>query len=107
MNLLWKRIDFGYQSLRIDFSELKRFLCDKKEDLVAVLRYWRYEMLVLATEYLQNRAGMRERDIGRLETLVADYRCSTLHHLVSRGTGLAEPTTAYIEGLDERIEALL
>jgi hypothetical protein len=107
MNLLWKRIDFGYQSMRIDFSLLKRFLSEEKEDLVAVLRYWRYEMLVLATEYLQNRDGMRERDIGRLETLVADYRRSTLHHLVSRGIGLSESTTAYVEGRDERVEALL
>jgi hypothetical protein len=106
MNLLWKRIDFGYQSLRIDFEQLERFLQDEKEDLISVLRYWRYEMLVLAKEYLQHRENLRERDIGRLEILVADYRRSTLSHLVSRGTGLDGSAGAYIEGIQERVESL-
>jgi hypothetical protein len=107
MNLLWKRIDFGYQSLKIDFQQLQRFLHDEKEDLITVLRYWRYEMLLLAKEYLLKREKMRERDIGRLETLVADYRRSTLSHLVSRGTGLDASTRAYIEGMEEGGESLL
>jgi hypothetical protein len=107
MNLLWKRIDFGYQSIKIDFQELKRFLHDEREELINVLRYWRYEMLLLAKEYLQNRGNMRERDIGRLETLVADYRRSTLSHLVSRGGGLDGTKRAYIEGIEEDVESLI
>ena len=106
MNLLWKRIDFGYQSLRIDFQELEKFLTDEKEDLITVLRFWRYEMLILACEYLQNREKMHERDIGRLEILVADYRRSTLSHLVSRGTGLDGSPGAYIGGMEETVESL-
>jgi hypothetical protein len=107
MNLMWKRIDFGYQSVKIDLQELEKFLHDERDDLIDVLRYWRYEMLALAKEYLSNREKMRERDIGRLETLVADYRRSTLHHLISRGSGIGEATSPYIQGIDEAVESLV
>ncbi len=100
MNLLWRRIDFGYQSLTIDFQVLERFLHDEKDNLINVLRYWRYEMLLLSKDYLLDREKMNERDKGRLEILIADYRRSTLQHLVSRGVGLHGSTTAYIEGAE-------
>lgn len=107
LNLLWKRIDFGYRSLRINFQQLEKALSDNKNDLINVLRYERYEMLVLAKDYLINREKMRERDIGRLETLAGDYRRSSLRHHVSRGLGVSESMTVYAQGIDERTESLL
>jgi len=107
MTLLWKRMDFGHRSPRIDYDKLKEFLRDNRNDLISVLRYERYEMLMLATEYLVNRAKMSERDIGRLEMLVGDYRRFSLRHHVSRGLGLSEVVTGYAEGIDERTGSLL
>jgi len=101
VNLLWKRIDFGYQSLKIDFNELERFLSERKNELIEILRNWRYRMMVLILKYLENSKNMSERDVGRLETLVADYRRSTLNHLVSRGASLDGGMASHIEDIDE------
>jgi hypothetical protein len=64
-------------------------------------------MLVLAREYLLAREKMREQDIGRLETLVADSKRSTLHHLISMGMGISQTGTSYIEGINEAVESLV
>lgn len=96
MSSLWKRIDFGYESIKMDFDKLSQFLHDKKEDLERVLRTERYEMILLAKEYLTKGKEMREIDIGRLDTLVGDYRRSSLRHHISRGSGIGEPEMVYI-----------
>lgn len=77
---LWKRIDFGYSSIHIDFDKLSKFLHDNREDLIKVLRNERYEMLILAVEYLLNGEKMKEINIGRLEVLLGEYRRSSLSH---------------------------
>jgi hypothetical protein len=96
MSSLWKRIDFGYESLKIDLDKLSQFLHDKREDLERVLRAERYEMITLATVYLTKGKEMNDVDIGRLDSLVGEYRRSSLRHHVSRGTGLDEPDRIYI-----------
>ncbi|UCD71464.1 MAG: hypothetical protein JSW70_00315 [Syntrophobacterales bacterium] len=101
---LWKRIDFGYESMKIDFEKLSRFLHDKKEDVERVLRNERYEMIVLAMEYLTKKGEMEELDIGRLDSLVGEYRRSSLRHHVSRGSGIGDPGQVYI---GERTESLI
>ena len=79
LSSLWKRIDFGFRSIQIDFDRLERFLHDRQEDLVNVLRSERYEMLLLSFEYLtRGPEGMRELDVGRLEVLVGEYRRASL-----------------------------
>ncbi|MFQ6079734.1 MAG: hypothetical protein ACE5NJ_11465, partial [Thermodesulfobacteriota bacterium] len=68
-----------------------------------VLRTERYEMILLATVYLTKGKEMDEVDIGRLDSLVGEYRRSSLRHHVSRGTGLDEPERVYITGRTESL----
>ncbi len=103
MSSLWKRIDFGYESMKIDFDRLSQFLHDKREDLERVLREERYDMIVLATEYLMKGKDMKEVDIGRLDSLVGDYRRSSLRHHVSRGSGIGYPDQVYFAGRTESL----
>lgn len=101
---LWKRIDFGYESMKIDFEKLSKFLRNKREDLERVLRTERYEMILLAKEYLTKEREMKEIDIGRLDSLAGEYRRSSLRHHVSRGSGIGGPEQVYIA---KRTESLL
>lgn len=103
MSSLWKRIDFGYESLKVDLDKLSRFLHDNREDMERVLRTERYEMIMLAMEYLTKGKKMNEVDIGRLDSLVGEYRRSSLRHHVSRGTGLDEPDRIYIAARTESL----
>ncbi len=80
MSSLWKRIDFGFASITIDFERLSRFLHDNREALIKTLRSERYEMVLLAVQYLTDRDSMKEIDIGRLEVLIGEYRRSSLTH---------------------------
>jgi hypothetical protein len=101
MSSLWKRIDFGYESMKIDFDKLSQFLHDNRGDLEKVLREERYDMIVLATEYLTKGKDMNDVDIGRLDSLVGDYRRSSLRHHVSRGSGVGYPDQVYFAGRTE------
>jgi hypothetical protein len=103
VNCLWKRIDFGYESMRVDLDKLSQFFHDEKENLETVLRTERYEMIVLAKEYLAKGEEMREVDIGRLDSLVGEYRRSSLRHYVSRGSGIDEPERVYISTRTESL----
>lgn len=103
MSSLWKRIDFGYESMKIDFEKLSRFLHDSREDLERVLRTERYEMIMLATQYLTRKGEMEEVDIGRLDSLAGEYRRSSLRHHVSRGSGVGEPEQVYIGARTESL----
>jgi hypothetical protein len=90
LSCLWKRIDFGESSIHINYDKLHSFLRDKEDSIRETLSSERYEMLILAYEYLINRPKMNEISIGRLDALLGDYRFSTLRHLISRGTGINE-----------------
>lgn len=103
MSSLWKRIDFGYESMRVDLEKLSRFLHDERENLEKVLRTERYEMIVLAKEYLTKGKDMNEVDIGRLDSLVGDYRRSSLRHHVSRGSGIGDPEQVHFSGRTESL----
>jgi len=85
LNCLWKRIDFGDRSVRIDYERLARFLKEKEHELRETLSYGRYELIELALRYLVEGEGIGERALGRLEVLALDYRLSTLRHLNARG----------------------
>ena len=91
MNSLWKRIDFGYASLLMDYEALARFLKDNNRRLMNTLRCERVSLLELAVDYLaQGPTAMPQQDIGRLDVLVGQYRQSTLQHYISRGSGLSD-----------------
>lgn len=78
----WKRIDFGVDSLPIQWDILVRFLHDKRRYLVKKLRAERYEMMRLAVMFLNERERITEREIGILETLVGDYRRASMTQYV-------------------------
>ena len=103
LSLLWKRIDFGPMSLNIDFDKLLKFLHDKRKDLISVLKSERYEMLMLAVEYLTKGMKMRELDIGRLDALIGEYRRSSLRHHTTKDLGTAESTPSYISTRTESL----
>ena len=103
LNPLWKRIDFGPRSIRINEEKLARFLHDEEEDLRQVLRSERYEMMILALEYLTNFQNMDRLDIGRLDALVGSYRLSSLQHHISRGTGTVDRSVVHIESRDQSL----
>jgi len=91
-SMLWKRIDFGPKSFNIDYDKLLKFLHEKRKDLIDVLRNERYEMLLLAVEYLKKGIKMKEVDIGRLDALIGEYRRSSLRHYLSKDLGATEST---------------
>jgi len=104
MNSLWKRIDFGYRSVGIDYEKLLKFLNKNREDLTRTLRIERYQMLKLAIEYLtKGKEKMKKIDVGRLDVLIGDYRHNTLQQYISGTSGLTERSTHF----DERIESLI
>lgn len=85
LNRIWKRVDFGDRSIRIDYDKLERYLSDNKEALAANLSAGRLDMIQLACQYLSPAHDIKERDLGRLEAMTLDYRTSTLAHLNTRG----------------------
>jgi hypothetical protein len=77
---LWKRIDFGFCSIRLDANRLLAYVRDHATELRQTLRCDRYEMLRLAVRYLADRDGMADYDLGRLDRFIGDYRRSSLRH---------------------------
>ena len=81
LNLCWYRIDLGPSSLPINFEKLSQFLKDKARPLEQLLGADRYELLKLAQKGLSGEISTTEREWGRFEILVQEYRKSTLRHL--------------------------
>ncbi len=80
---LWKRIDFGFRSILINYDRLLGFVRDHRARLMETLRYERYEMLRLAVAYLCQRScgeHLSDYDLGRLVQLVCEFRRSSLSH---------------------------
>ena len=86
LNRLWKRIDFGPRSIRLDYERLLEHLQQNEQDIRETLRVGRYDMMV-ACRYLLNRGEIDPRELERLEMLVMDCRLSTLAYLNARGVG--------------------
>jgi hypothetical protein len=104
LSCLWKRIDFGFNSITIDFERLVGFLDQHRERLIRVLRFERFDLLVLALEYLADGQRMSDADVGRLDVLIGNYRVSSLRHVVATSLGVSgEVAPVY---LGERSESL-
>ena len=100
---LWRRIDFGFDSTPINYEGLKNFLERNQKDLNNFLRFERYNMLMLALEYLTNSKAMKEIDIGRLEALVGDYRRWSLCHFTSRGMDFTSSLVGFQPGTESLV----
>ncbi len=85
LNRIWKRVDFGERSIKLDYDKLSQYLANNEQELRFTLKTNRFEFLRLACRYLDPRFSMGERDIGRLEQLTLEYRISTLSHLNTMG----------------------
>lgn len=76
----WKRIDFGFGSIRIDHQRLHDCLREKAASLVDVLGVDRYEMMLLISHYINPRQELNYAKRKQIEFLIGDYRRSTLDH---------------------------
>jgi hypothetical protein len=85
LNRIWKRVDFGDRSIRINYEKLEKYIKDNKQELGAHLSAGRLEFLQLACQFLSPQHDIKERDLGKLEQMTLDYRTSTLAHLNTRG----------------------
>ncbi len=85
LNRIWKRVDFGDRSIRINYDKLSKYIKDNKQELGANLSAGRLEFLQLACQFLNPNNAIKERDLGKLEQMTLDYRTSTLAHLNTRG----------------------
>lgn len=87
LNRLWKRIDLGLRSIRLDYEKLLDYLAQNERELRETLRVGRYDMMVLACKYFVERDSFGANELEKLKTLVLDYRSSTLSFLNARGVG--------------------
>lgn len=87
LNRLWKRIDFGPRSIRLDFEKLLDYLAKNEKDIRETLRVGRYDMMMLACKYFVKRDSFGAKEREKLNMLVLDYRFSTLAFLNARGVG--------------------
>lgn len=87
LNRLWKRIDFGPRSIKLDYEKLLDYLRRNESDIRETLRVGRYDMMTLACRYLVRQDSINPKERERLNMLVLDYRLSTLSFLNARGVG--------------------
>jgi len=87
LNRLWKRIDFGPRSIKLDYERLLDYLRKNESDIRETLRVGRYDMMMMACKYLIKRGSIDLKEHERLNMLVLDYRLSTLAFLNARGVG--------------------
>jgi hypothetical protein len=52
LNRLWKRIDFGPKSIRLDYERLLNYLLKNEKDIKETLKVGRYDMIMAACKYL-------------------------------------------------------
>ena len=87
LNRLWKRIDFGPRSIRLDYDSLLDYLAKNEKDIRETLRVGRYDMMTLACKYFVKKDSFGAKEREKLNMLVLDYRFSTLAFLNARGVG--------------------
>ncbi len=79
---LWKRIDFGAESMTVKYDQLAGFVRDKMDDLIQYLGRDRARMLELVSGYLTHRSSPeRLTDSDEMCRLVYDFRQSTASHM--------------------------
>lgn len=83
---MWKRIDFGSESLPIKFDKLESFLNENERKIKKYLGKSRTKMVMLITKYL---SGLHKPDtfeqFDELQRLVRAYRDSAASHMVVEG----------------------
>lgn len=84
LNYCWKRIDFGPRSLYIDYDILWIYLTHNSSELRRVLKKDRYNLMVLAYQYLRYPNSLISCEMENLHRLTRLSRISTLRHLRSR-----------------------
>ena len=89
LNRLWKRIDFGPRSIRVNYQTLMNYLVKNEKDIRRHLTVGRYEFMVLTCKYLSDSFDINPKEAGKLEILTREYRYSTLAHLNTRGVDSA------------------
>lgn len=87
LNRLWKRIDFGPRSIKLDYDRLLDYLRKNESDIRDTLRVGRYDMMMLACKYLLKGGSIEPKEHEKLRMLILDYRLSTLAYLNARGVG--------------------
>ncbi|MDO8494938.1 MAG: hypothetical protein Q7S32_00220 [bacterium] len=83
LSAFWKRIDFGDNSIQIDYPKVKRFLDKNIRDLIDVLGLDRFRLIFLAEAYLANEIKLTEEEMDELVSMARKYRLSTLRHKLS------------------------
>ena len=84
---MWKRIDFGSESLSVDYDKLARFLSDHEESMGDALKSRRVTLMEFAVEYLMSDhkdSPMSFPNMYRILELSRGYRKSTLGHFYLR-----------------------
>jgi len=83
---LWKRIDFGSESLPIDFNTLENFIKDSKKDLIRFIKPERVKMIKLIVEYLKNHETPESfKSFYILKQLIKSFRVATASHMGIQG----------------------
>jgi len=83
---LWKRIDFGPESLTIDYHKLEQFLNKNEKELNSYLNPERVEMIKLILHFLQGEFQPDNNpEYNKLTKLVRAFRISTVEHMGIQG----------------------
>jgi len=105
MNVIWKRIDYGFRSISIDYDKCASYLKQNCHQLKEQLRPERFDMMDLTIRYLSDRENMSENDLALLINYIQNYRMMSIDHYISRGTGLGGQLL-YLDNNSSRIQLL-
>ncbi|MBC7195564.1 MAG: hypothetical protein H5U37_07910, partial [Caldisericia bacterium] len=81
---LWKRIDFGVKSIKFDYEKIKKYLKERKKELIKILNYKRYLLLNYAVLFLilnGNENLFGKKKLEKLKKLIEPFLKSTLDHM--------------------------
>ncbi|MFC1648799.1 hypothetical protein ACFL1B_05050 [Nanoarchaeota archaeon] len=84
----WKRIDFGLDSLVMDYEKIHDYVMQRQDEMVDAITLGRFWLLKYAIEFLIEGNEMDPEKMGELEEGIFDFRLSTLDHLDARGIGI-------------------
>lgn len=105
LNVIWKRIDFGENSMNIDYDKCADYLNRNRYQLKEQLRPERFDMLELTVRYLSNIKTMPEFDLKLLMKYIQDYRVKSVDHYISHGTSLGGQLL-YLDDNESRMQFL-